>query len=80
MVFVILPLATANTPTTPSYYLHESEILSDGGDIEIPDASAKLSTVIVTPGETVTEDPQWMRHVFFLKYPSLFLIFCISIL
>lgn len=70
MVFIILPLATANTPTTPSNYLQQqSEILSDG-DIDIPDASdhrsnklAKLSTVIVTPGETVTEDPQWMRHV-----------------
>ncbi len=72
MVFIILPLAAANTPTTPSNYLQRGEILSDG-DIDIPDASedhrsnklAKLSTaVIVTPGETVTEDPQWMRHVF----------------
>lgn len=70
MVFIILPLATANTPTTSSNYLQRGEILSDG-DIDIPDASnhrsklAKLSTVIVTPGETVTEDPQWMRHVFY---------------
>lgn len=81
MVFIILPLATANTPTTPSNYLQQSEILSDG-DIEIPDASdhrsklAKLSTVIVTPGETVTEDPQWMRHVddFFLYFIFYFII------
>lgn len=73
MVFIILPLATANTPTPPSNYLQRGEILSDG-DIDIPDALdhrsklAKLSTVIVTPGETVTEDPQWMRHVFYYIY------------
>lgn len=79
MVFIILPLATANTPTTPSNYLQQSEILSDE-DIDIPDASdhrsklAKLSTVIVTPGETVTEDPQWMRHVDF-SYVILFYIY-----
>lgn len=73
MVFLILPLAS-----TPSY-LDKNETHSDDGDIHLPDAPdhssrlAKLSTVIVTPGETVTEDPQWMRHVFFLT--PLF-IFC----
>lgn len=69
MVFIILPLATtSNTAATPSY-LQQDEIHADDADVAIPDASdhssrlAKISTVIVTPGETVTEDPQWMRHV-----------------
>lgn len=63
MVFIILPLATAPA------YLQPDEIHADDADVAIPDGSdhssrlAKISTVIVTPGETVTEDPQWMRHV-----------------
>lgn len=71
MVFIILPLATDKTATTtPSDSLQENEMHGYDGDVDIPDASdpyssklAKLSTVIVTPGETVTEDTQWMRHV-----------------
>lgn len=74
MVFIILPLATANSRITSSSnnYLQQSKFLSTDGDIDIPDDDdsdprsntlPKLSSVIMTPGETVTEDPQWMRHV-----------------
>lgn len=91
MVFIILPLATDNSTTTTapsSNYLQQSKFLSADGDIDISDDDsdhrsnsklAKLSSVIVTPGETVTEDPQWMRHVKNLLLLLLINILCICI-
>lgn len=94
MVFIILPLATDNSTTTTapsSNYLQQSKFLSADGDINISDDDsdhrsnsklAKLSSVIVTPGETVTEDPQWMRHVkicYYYYYIKIFYVLFIYI-
>ena len=56
-------------PAAPAYY-HESsdnDTLDSEGDVDMADSArpakrARLSGKgIVTPGETVTDDPQWMR-------------------
>lgn len=63
MVFTILPLLhdTISSPASP--------VLDADGDINVdmcniaqPSKRPKLANAaVVTPGETVTEDPQWMR-------------------
>lgn len=74
MGFTILPL-TSPSPAAP--HLHQNQLsdanIANGGDIDLPDADAdavddddrpvKLTSrsAIVTPGETITDDPQWMR-------------------
>ncbi|KAL8688253.1 MAG: hypothetical protein Q9218_005792 [Villophora microphyllina] len=64
MTFSIRPPAAPPQPDAPSLPASDS---SDGGDDDVdlvrPTAAAKDGTevAIVTPGEVVTEDPQWMR-------------------
>lgn len=58
---------TAPVPLAPLHHndTSESSSLDSDGDTDMPPPSKrpKLSTKsIVTPGETVTDDPQWMRY------------------
>ena len=53
-------------PPLPRYDVSsdEDDILDDDGDVEMERGAQKArisSRKIVTPGEVVTEDPQWMR-------------------
>ena len=42
----------------------EGGVHIQGGDVSMrPAKRARHSKHVVTPGETVTDDPQWMRHV-----------------
>lgn len=69
MAITILAPAAANVPNLPYYAENSSEDDSDGGvdlegDIDMrPKKRARHdgASSIVTPGETVTDDPQWMR-------------------
>jgi exosome complex component RRP4 len=56
----------APAPATTNYYEASSSDEEDGGvdlegDIDMR-PSKRARTSIVTPGETVTSDPQWMRQ------------------
>lgn len=74
MVFTISPLAPVSQPQSQSYNDDNNNIppplpsIDSDGDIDMglsdgrPSKRPKLgNAAIVTPGETVTEDPQWMR-------------------
>lgn len=57
------------TPAPPAPIQYNDPFSSDSADsegdidMERPSKRPKLSsTSIVTPGETVTDDPQWMRY------------------
>lgn len=67
MAITILPPAPAVLP----YEDEDSAEDSDEGGVDLegdlnmrPAKRAKHGRDIVTPGESVTDDPQWMRHVF----------------
>lgn len=69
MVFTILPLPppsqshhdSISSPASPTVH-SDGDINVDIPDIAPPSKRPKLSNAaVVTPGETVTEDPQWMR-------------------
>ena len=62
MIFTITA-ATAIAPTPYNDTSDSSSVDSEGDtDMARPAKRPKLSTKsIVTPGETVTDDPQWMR-------------------
>lgn len=65
MAITILPPA----PAAPAYYQESSdnESLDSEGDVDMVDSERPTKPAgisgkgIVTPGETVTDDPQWMR-------------------
>ena len=64
MTFSILPPAPANR----DYYSDSPEngSLDSEGDVDMdttrPSKRAKYShSSVITPGETITDDPQWMR-------------------
>jgi exosome complex component RRP4 len=73
MAITILAPTPANVPNLPYYTENSSDDDSDGGvdlegDIDMrPKKRARHDeySSIVTPGETVTDDPQWMRHVLY---------------
>jgi exosome complex component RRP4 len=62
----------APAPAVPYQNVNDSGDDDDGGvDLEgdsdmRPSKRARRSKDIVTPGETVTDDPQWMRYAIFL--------------
>lgn len=67
MAITILPPAPVILP----YEDEDSEEDSDEGGVDLegdlnmrPAKRAKHGRDIVTPGESVTDDPQWMRYVF----------------
>lgn len=75
MAISILPPA----PATPAYYRESSDndSLDPEGDVDMADSGrptkrARISEkgIIVTPGETVTDDPQWMRCAYCNPFPS----------
>lgn len=66
MAISILPPAPA--PTVPAYQADSSDDSSDAegdthmGDAPRPSKRPRLEGKgIVTPGESITDDPQWMR-------------------
>lgn len=82
MVFTILPLVTHSPVQNDRYHIFTAAT----DDIDIPDADhpssshqrSKLSNAIVTPGEIVTEDAQWMRYLLYYIFQLLlFYIFCV---
>jgi exosome complex component RRP4 len=59
---------TAPAPAVPDpfYDSPEDDQFDPDGDIRMakrprPSSTSTTTTEIVTPGETITEDPQWMR-------------------
>lgn len=61
----------APAPAAPHQTVNDSDDDSDNGGVDLegdsdmrPSKRARRSNDIVTPGETVTDDPQWMRSVF----------------
>ena len=57
-------ITTAAPPAPIAHDEYDSDDVDSEGDVEMapPSKRTKLSTqAIVTPGETVTDDPQWMR-------------------
>lgn len=68
MPITILQPSLAPQPVYQSKYGSDSDSDSDGGvdvdgDIAMnrPSKRARTDESIVTPGEVITEDPQWMR-------------------
>ncbi|KAJ9641036.1 Exosome complex component rrp4 [Coniosporium tulheliwenetii] len=68
MPFTILPPAPAIPFNHPHHYAaSDNDSLSSADEMDIdtttarPTKRARLSRSLVTPGETVTSDPQWMR-------------------
>lgn len=60
MAITILPLTPAPLPPLKSY--HDAEnVDSDAMDIDELPSGHSHSAAIITPGQTVTDDPQWMR-------------------
>jgi exosome complex component RRP4 len=63
----------APTPASLPYKPNDSSDDDEGGvdlqgDTDMrPAKRARYKKDIVTPGETVTDDPQWMRYIFHLK-------------
>jgi hypothetical protein len=69
MAITILPPA----PAVLTYQAEDSPDDSDDGGVDLdgdsemrPAKRARRVSDIVTPGETVTDDPQWMRYALFL--------------
>lgn len=67
MAIAIIAPAPASLP----YKTNDSDDDSDDGGVDIqgdtdmrPAKRARHKKDIVTPGETVTDDPQWMRCIF----------------
>jgi exosome complex component RRP4 len=65
MAIIIL----APAPAMPYQTTDDSDDGHDGGGVDLegdsdmrPSKRARRSKDIVTPGETVTDDPQWMRY------------------
>jgi exosome complex component RRP4 len=61
----------APAPAALHQTVNDSDDDSDNGGVDLdgdsdmrPSKRARRSKDIVTPGETVTDDPQWMRSVF----------------
>lgn len=59
----------APAPAVPYQTAHGSDDDSDNGGVDLegdsdmrPSKRARRSKDIVTPGEIVTDDPQWMRY------------------
>jgi len=66
MAITILAPAPASIP----YKSNDSSDESDDGGVDLqgdtdmrPAKRARHSKDMVTPGETITDDPQWMRYV-----------------
>jgi exosome complex component RRP4 len=62
-------------PAAPYQTAEDSDDDHDDGGVELegdsdmrPSKRARRSKDIVTPGETVTDDPQWMRYVATIFY------------
>lgn len=60
----------APAPAVPYQNVKDSDDDDDNGGVDLegdsdmrPSKRARRSKDIVTPGETVTNDPQWMRYV-----------------
>lgn len=68
MAITILAPAPAPVAYTPHTATHDDDSDFDlDGDVDMEDSGrptkrARINTVIVTPGEVVTDDPQWMRY------------------
>jgi exosome complex component RRP4 len=76
MAITILAPAPAAVP----YHTNNSSDDSDDGGVDLegdvsmrPSKRARHTKDIVTPGETVTDDPQWMRYTP-LPYYKIYLI------
>ncbi|KAL8713786.1 MAG: hypothetical protein Q9220_002313 [cf. Caloplaca sp. 1 TL-2023] len=63
MTFTILPPLAPPTLQRPSSPTSDLSLSSDSDDPPPPSKHLKRSpkTTIITPGETITDDPQWMR-------------------
>lgn len=62
MPISILPPAPAALPPTSYHHGSDSEDDTEGMDIDtLPSGHVNRSANIITPGQTVTDDPQWMR-------------------
>lgn len=63
----------APTPAAiPHHTEDESDHSDDGGvdlegDLDMRPSKRTKHTDIVTPGEIITDDPQWMRYSYFLS-------------
>lgn len=70
MAITILPPAPAEPQVQPQYDESDSEDeIMESSDIARPSKRLRLlekGSEVVTPGEIVTDDPQWMRLVFLL--------------
>ena len=60
----------APASTVPYQTVNDSDDDDDNGGVDLegdsdmrPSKKARRNKDIVTPGETVTDDPQWMRYV-----------------
>lgn len=62
-ISILAPAAAAPPPTKPHHHAN-ADSDSDGEEMDIdslPTGHSSASTTIITPGQTVTDDPQWMR-------------------
>ena len=77
MPFIIRPPAPASPQHDSSASSSDDESLDSEGDTTMLESSrptkrARLSsTSVITPGELITDDPQWMRYFFtFSPFPT----------
>jgi exosome complex component RRP4 len=68
MAITILPPAPAGPPSNLKSRAHNPDLSSDdedasGDEMDIDNlpSAKQRNTTIITPGQTVTDDPQWMR-------------------
>lgn len=65
-ITILKPAPAAPPPSSVHNYKNESDLNDDDemdidDDLPTPAFGKKRSTTIITPGQTVTDDPQWMR-------------------
>lgn len=69
MAITILPPVAAEPQVQPHYESDSEDEVMESSDIARPSKRLRLlekGSEIVTPGEIVTDDPQWMRLVLLL--------------
>lgn len=64
MAITVLPPAPAAPPPNAKPYHDDADSSPSDDEMDIdslPTAKSRTNTTIITPGQTVTDDPQWMR-------------------